>query len=276
MFKIVADSSLDMNEKLKKEVSVKLIPFRLFLDGKEYIDDEKINLSEFFKAMKQSAKASSACPSPNEFIEFFKETGDMFAVTISSKLSGTYNSATLAKKMYEEEFKDGKKIHVFDSLSAASAETLVALKITELINKKATFEEIVEKVEHYIANMRTYFISESLDNLIKNGRISRFKGTLASIMNVKPIMGAEFGEIFLVEKARGSKKAFNRLVDIVLEKGEDLSERILMIAHADNIVRAESLKEEFLEKGNFKDVIIVPTAGLSSLYVDHQGIIISY
>ena len=115
MIKIIGDSSLDMSEELKKTVDVDLIPFHLFLDEKEYIDDKNIDLTEFFKAMKASAKARSACPSPNDFIEKFKEVGDMFVVTISDKLSGTYNSAILAKKMYEEDYDNNKKIHIFNS-----------------------------------------------------------------------------------------------------------------------------------------------------------------
>lgn len=273
--RIIADSSLDMSNDLKKRLQVDLIPFKLYLDGQEFVDDLKLDVADFFVKMKAASKASSACPAPHDFLERFKGVGDCFAVTISSKLSGTYNSATLAKKMYEEEY-GRNKIHVFDSKSAASGETLIAIKLQELIDRKLPFEEIVEQIEAAIRNMTTYFISESLDNLIKNGRISRFKGTLASLMHIKPIMGAEEGEIFMVEKARGSKKAFRRLVELIVEKGEDLSGRVLTIAHADNLERALKLKEELLQKADFKEIVIVPTAGLSSLYVDHRGIIISY
>ncbi|MBN2260388.1 MAG: DegV family protein [Clostridiales bacterium] len=276
MIRVIADSSHDMNEELKKTLVVELIPFKLVLDDKEYVDDQNLDIDNFRKEMLAAGKAGSACPSPNDFLENFKKIGDVFAVTISDKLSGTYNSACLAKTMYEEEYKNGKKIHIFDSKSAAGAETLVSLKIKELVDMSFTFDEIVEKVEDYIANMKTYFISESLDNLMKNGRISRFKGTLATLMHIKPIMGALDGEIVLIEKARGSNKAFNRMVEIVLEKGEDFSGKVLAIAHANNEERAKSLMKIFQEKANFKDIVIVPTAGLSTLYVDNKGIIISY
>jgi DegV family protein with EDD domain len=257
--RIIADSSLDMSEELKKTLEVDLIPFRLYLDGVEYVDDLDIDVPAFFKAMKASAKASSACPSPNEFIENFKKAGEVFVVTISDKLSGTYNSATLAKKMYEEEYGD-KKIHIFNTKAAAAAETLIAIKIANMIEKNHTFNEIVENIELQIKQMTTYFISDSLENLMKNGRISRFKGTLATLMHIKPIMGADQGEIVLFEKIRGSNKAFRRLVEKILEKDEDFSDRIMTIAHAENIERAESLKEELLARGKFKEIIIVPTA----------------
>jgi DegV family protein with EDD domain len=277
MIKIIADSSHDMTEKLKKDLEVDLIPFKLLLDGKEYIDDEKLDIDSFRNEMMNSKKAGSACPSPNDFIEKFKEMGDMFAITISSKLSGTYNSAILAKQIFEEEHDKDKKIHIFDSKCASIGETLISVKIRELVEKSLSFEEIVEKAEDYIANMQTYFISESLENLMKNGRISRFKGTLAMFMHVKPIMGTnDEGEIILFEKVRGSNKAFNRLADMIFEKGEDFSERILAISHADNEERALSLKKALLERGKFKDILVVPTKGLSTLYVDNKGIIVSY
>lgn len=273
--KIIADSSLDLNEDLKQTLPVHLVPFKLYLDGQEYVDDAKLDVKEFLHRMKEAAKASSACPSPHDFLEKFREWGDCFVVTISSKLSGTYNSALLAKQLYESE--GGKhRIHIFDSKSASSGETLLALKLHELLEKKVPFDEIVTRAEDFVRNMTTYFISESLDNLIKNGRISRFKGTLASLMHIKPIMGAEEGEIFMVEKARGSQKAFRRLVELIVGKGEDFSERIMTIAHADNLERAIQLKNELIDRTNFKDIIIVQTAGLCSLYVDNRGIIISY
>jgi len=272
---IIADSALDLNESLKERLGIDIIPFKLLLDGVEYVDDPKLDLAMFRKNMKASQKAGSACPSPNDFIARFKALGDVFAITISSKLSGTYNSAILAKSMYLEEHPDSR-IHIFDSKTAGGGEALIALKIKELMDKNHSFEEIVEKVEQYISGMKTFFISESLDNLIKNGRIPRLKGSIASFMNIKPIMGAIDGEILLFEKVRGSNKAFARMVEMVLEKGEDLSERILSISHANNPERAESLKESFEEKANFKEIILVPTAGLTTLYVDIEGVIISY
>lgn len=276
MFKIIADSSHDMDKKLKKELKVELIPFILLLDGKEYIDDAKMNVVKFMKKMKESKKAGSACPSPNDFLKKFKEAGDIFVITISSKLSGTYNSAILAKKMYEEEHKGVKKIHIFDSKTASGGETLVSVKIRELEKLKYSFDEIVSSVEDYISEMKTYFISESLDNLIKNGRIPKLKGTMAIFLNIKPIMCAIGGEIELVEKVRGTNKAYMRLIDIILENGKDFSDRVLTISNADNEERAKSLQNEFVKRGKFKDVVIIPTGGLSSLYVDNKGIIIAY
>ena len=276
-YKIVADSSCDLNEELEKKLDVSLVPFKIDIDEKSFIDDENLDILEFKKAMKASPNPiRTSCPSPGDFAEEYKKAENIFVVTISAALSGTYNSAILAKDMIMEEFPE-KFVHVFNSKGASITETLVALKINELIGEKLTNLEIVEKVENYIKEMTTYFISESLDNLIKNGRISKTKGLIANVLNLKPLMGAnDEGEIVLVENHRGSKKAFKRLVEIIGESKLNFENRTLAISHADALDRAEDLKKEIKEKYNFKDIIIVETNGLSTAYVNHQGIILAF
>lgn len=276
MKKIIADSSLDLNNKLKK-LNVNLVPFKLYLGDKEYIDDESLNPLDFINDMvKYKGLPKSACPSPKDFLDKISEKKDNFIVTISKELSGTYNSAKLAKKLFDEKNSDGS-VHIFNSKSASVGETLVAIKINELIEKKFSTQKIINQVEEYIENMRTFFVAESLDNLIKNGRISKLKGNLASIFNIKPIMGTNTkGEIILYEKCRGLKKTYRKLKDLVKENGGDMSEKILGISHVNNLKRATYLKELIEEECNFKDIVIMQTGGLSSLYCDDQGIILAF
>ena len=205
-YKIVADSSCDLNEELQKKLNISLVPFKIDVDNESFIDDEDLDTSDLIRAMRNSPNpVRTSCPSPGDFADRYRDENadSIFAVTISSKLSGTYNSAILAKNMIEEEIKN-KFIHVFDSKSASIGETLITIKIQELVEKKLNNLEIVEKVEKYIKEMKTYFILESLDNLIKNGRISKTKGLIANVLNFKPIMGATDGEIELVENNRGT------------------------------------------------------------------------
>ncbi len=274
---IVADSSCDLNPEIADAVDVSIVPFKLYIEGEEYIDDKELNVLNFVSKMIKSPELPrSACPSPNDFMEKFQKAREVFVITISSMLSGTFNSAELAKNLYKEEYPDAK-VHVFDSKSASIGETLIAMRVRELINKGLDFETIVENVETYIASQKTLFIAESLENLMKNGRISKFKGRLATALNIKPIMAAtDEGEIVLVEKARGSNKAFKRLAEMVSERAGNAQERILAISHCDNPSRAEMLKAEIEKHCKFKDIIIVQTAGLSSLYVDNQGIILTF
>jgi len=275
--KVVADSSCDLNEELEKEIEVTLVPFSLHIGDNVYRDDKGLNVKAMIKEMTECPNApKTACPSPNDFIKAFEGPESIFAVTISSALSGTYESAMLAKKMLMETAED-KFIHVFDSLSASIGETLISMKIFELARKNYDNLQIVEKVNEYIKSMKTIFLLESLDNLMKNGRLGKVKGKLATLLNIKPVMEAtEDGNINMVESIRGYKKAFTRFVEIIGEKGEMLEEKVIGIAHCNCLERAEEFKSELLKRYKFKDIIIVETAGLSSVYANQGGLIVSF
>ena len=278
-YKIIADSSCDLNEEIKDKLKVSLVPFKIDVDDKKYVDDENLDTMELIDAMKKSPNpVRTSCPSPGDFAEQYKSTAadNFFVVTISSNLSGTYNSAVLAKNIIKDT-EPNKFIHVFDSKSASVGETLVAMKIHELIEEKVSHLEIIEKVEKYIKEMKTYFILESLDNLIKSGRLSKTKGLLANILNLKPILGSDGdGNIKLFENVRGTKKAFRRLVELIGETGEKLEEKILAISHANALEKAEELKNEIQKRYKFKDIILVKQAGLSTAYANEGGIIIVF
>ena len=261
--KIVADSSCDMNEDLEQKIDVKLVPFKIDVDENSFIDDKDLNVLELINKMKASPNPiKTSCPSPGDFAEEY-DADNVYVVTISEQLSGTYNSAILARDMILEKFPE-RFIHVFNSRSASIGETLIALKIRECIDKKLSNTHLVEQVEQFIEDMKTYFVSDDLSNLVKNGRISRAKGLLINALNIKPIMaGNHEGNIILVDKARGSKKAFKRLVEIIGETGVRFEERTLAISHANALQKALDLKED-LKKYKFKDIIIVETKGLNN------------
>lgn len=275
--KVLADSSCEIPAGLKGQDAIISVPFKLYVDDVEMVDDEQLDVISFIdKMVKASVVPRSACPAPNDFQVHFNGEEDCYIVTISSKLSGTYNSAMLAKSMYLEEVPN-KFIHVFDSKSASIAETLIAMKVLELNNLNLKREALVEKVNEYIAGMTTYFVAESLDNLMKNGRMSKLKGTIATALNIKPIMGADGeGEIKLIDKARGSARAFQRMLELIVENAKNPEERVLAISHVNNLERAMWIKEELIKRCNFKDIVVVQTSGLSSLYCDNQGIILAF
>lgn len=276
-YKIIADSSCDLNSELEKSLNIELVPFNIAIDEKEFKDDKYIVMDDLVKAMKASPNPiKTSCPSPGDFLVSYEKAENIFVVTIASPLSGTYNSAILARDMALEKSPE-KFVHVFDSKGASVTETLTAIKIDELVKKGLVKEEIVEKVEAYIKDMKTYFISEDLSNLIKNGRISKTKGLIATVLNFKPIMGPDDeGNIHLIENVRGSNKAFNRLVEIIGESKKDFKEKILAISHANAPQKAIDLKEKIKSRYDFKDIIIVETKGLSTAYVNHEGIILAF
>lgn len=275
--RIIVDSCVDFNSEIfGKEDYMERIPFKIIIDGEEILDKD-IDTSLLIRKMKSSKnKIVTACPPPHEFLEALRKCKNNFIVTISEKLSGSHNSAIIAKKMLKEESPDSF-VHVFDCKTAASGADLVVLKIKQLIEENVHNTQIIEEVTEYINSMKTLFVLEKLDNLAKNGRISSAKALMGSLLQVIPIMADNGdGEIILKEQVRGKKKAFNRLIEIIGEESIDFKNRILGIGHINAKEKAEKIKEEIKNKYNFKDIIIFEGGGLSTVYADDGGIVVCY
>lgn len=275
-FRIIVDSSVGFNDEVfGNEEYMERIPFKIIIDNEEIID-ENLDKHILLEKMKNSKnKIGTACPSPHDFLQALKKSKNNFIVTISGKLSGSYNSAVLAKEMLEEESQDSF-VHVFDCKSAVSGADLVVLKIKQLIEEKVEKYKIVEEVTEYINNMKTLFVLDRLDNLAKNGRLSSVKALMGSLLQVVPIMIGSDGEIVLKEQVRGKKKAFNRLIEIIGEETSDFKNKILGIGHINAREKAEKIREEIKNRYNFKDIIIFEGSGLSTVYADDGGIVICY
>lgn len=275
MFKIISDSCCDLNDKLKKIMNISIVPLNIQIGNKfiKYGEGSKKLLEE----MKNSLIApKTSSPSPQKFIDAYKGIDKVFVVTLSSKLSSTYNNAMLAKDMFLEEVSK-KFIHVFDSKSAAIGQTLVSLKLYEYLQQNLTENDIVEKVNQYIKEMKTFFILDSFDNLIKSGRISKLAGKVATSLSINPIMrGNDEGDIELVKKVRGTKKALAKLVEIIEKEGINTQNKILGITYCDCYDKAKRLKEMILEKIKFKDIVLIEAEHISSVYADSGGIVIAF
>ena len=276
-YKLVADSCCELIPELKNDLQAESVPLVLSVDGKEYIDDEKLNISEFVEDMKNSKNpARSSCPSPEAFAEKCRESINTFIVTISAALSGSYQSAVMGSDIVKSENPD-KKIHVFNSKSASAGEILVGLKIRECLEHKMDFDAIIETVTEFIDNMKTMFILDKLDNLVKNGRMSKVTGQIATILSLRPIFGSDSeGHIKLFANARGSLKAIGKMVDMIEDFCSDTSKRTLVITHCNNNEHAALVKSMAQKKYSFKDIYIVPMRGLSSMYANDKGIIIAF
>ena len=274
-YKIIGDSCCDFTREEKEKYGIITIPLSLFVDGEEVIDDDDFQQLDFIqKVAKSQQSVKSACPAPEAYMNAYQAEGDIYVVTLSAKLSGSYNSAMVAVDMYEEEF--GKKnIHVFDSKSAAAGQYLICKKIMELAEKGLPFEEVVETVETFIAGMKTYFVLESLETLRKNGRLSNVKAMVANVLNIKPVMSAKDGEIIQLGQARGIQKALTKMVEAMKMEGVNLEEKTLILSHCNNLERANKVKEEILQLAKVKEVIIIDTRGVSTLYANDGGIIIA-
>ena len=276
-FHIVADSCCELTADMKKRGNIEIAPLTLEVGGESILDDETFDQKYFLKRVAECPECpKSACPSPERYMRAFDcEADHIYAVTLSAELSGSYNSAQIGRTLALAA-RPNQKIHVFDSCSASAGELAVSLRIAEYVQAGLGFDEIVSKTEAFIRGMRTFFIAESLDTLIKSGRMGRITGYVASAMSLRPIMTADHGEIKLYEKARGSVRSFTRLVDIIGECSADLSKRTLVVSHCHNERQAAFVAAEARRRYPFRDVVVVPTGGLSSMYVNSGGVIIAF
>lgn len=276
-YKIVVDSCTDLPTQLKEDTSFKIIPLSLMVDEKVFVDNSEFNQKEFLRVMKASPNSpKSACPSPDDYMKEYNNEGDTYVVTLSSELSGSYNSAELAKRLYLED-NPKKNIMVFDSRSASVGQALISMKIKQYISEGHKFDDIVQKVNAFRSGMKTKFVLESLDNLRKNGRLSHLQAIVANVLNIKPVMGATpEGTITKFEQARGITKALISMAKIIERDVIKPQERILAIAHCNCLERANFVKDEILKRVPFMDCFIVDTAGVSTMYANEGGIIVAY
>lgn len=276
-YKIIGDSCTDLPEELKKDEHFYLVPLTLEIDEYTVIDDETFDQKDFLEKVKNSPNCpKSACPTPEAYMELYGGEEDVYVVTLSSQLSGSYNSAELARTLYLEEHPQ-KNILVVDSRTASVGQTLIAMKIQELVESGKTFEEVCQLIDIFREEEGTKFVLESLEALRKNGRLSTVKALLCNTLNIKPIMkGLPNGTIDKADQARGMNKALQKMVDTIVEDVVRPEEKIVAIAHCNNYERAVYTRDKILEKIPFKDAIIVNTAGVSSLYASDGGIIVSY
>lgn len=282
-YKIVIDSCGELTDTLKEDPHYENVALELDVDDYHILDDATFDQQEFLRKVKESPNCpKSSCPPPARFMDAFGEnTEHVYMVTLSSQLSGSYNSAMLAKELYEEQQETGNggkhtQIHVFDSKSASIGETLIGMKIQEYEEAGMPFEEVVEKVDGYIAEMNTFFVLESLETLRKNGRLSNLKAMLATALNIKPVMGStELGTIQQLGQARGMNKALESMVEKMLAVTKNCEEKVLAISHCNCPERAKRVRERIEKLAHFKKIVIVDTAGISSMYANDGGVILA-
>ena len=275
-YKIIIDSCGELTEEMKKSGTFETASLQIDVDGHHIIDDETFDQADFLKRIRESDECpKSSCPSPERYMEEYHcEAEHIYAVTLSAELSGSYNSAVLGKNLYEEEYGE-KDIYVFNSRSASVGETLIGLKIAECEKKGLSFKDVIDTVEAYIEEQHTYFLLETLDILKKNGRLKGLKAVVATALNIKPVMGSTpDGNIQQLANTRGMKKGLVRMVEQIVADLKNPEEKILAISHCNCRERAEAVKNMLLEKAKFKDIIIVDTAGISSMYAADGGVIV--
>ncbi len=277
-FGIVVDSGCDLTniELISNEnIAFNRAALKLQIGNKEFIDDFNLDVKEFMREMTEyKGKTGSAAPSPGDWYSFYEQSESVFAITITGTLSGSLASAQVAKNMFLEKNPE-KKICIIDSKSAGPEITLIVHKLTELISQQLEFDEIVERIENYQRHTHLLFVLESLDNLVKNGRVSAVQGKIAGLLGIK-ILGcaSDEGTLELLKKCRGKYSAYDEAVQVMQEKGYKGSR--VIISHCFNDDKAEYLKKSIKEKYPDSKILIMPTSGLCSYYAEKGGILLAF
>ncbi len=274
---IVLDSSCDLTKKdAEGDIGISIVPLSILVGDKEFVDDESLNVDDLLKAMTIEKKASSsACPSPESFFSEFEKAENTFCFTMTSALSGTYNSARLAKEMIEEKYPQ-KNVHVIDSKSTAGAMVLLKMKACEMIREGKEFSEMAKILDEYQANLDLTFALGGYDNLIKTGRMSKISGILATSLGIRAVaIATKAGEIEVVKKPRGEANAIMAMAQVMKET-KNMENKPVVISHCKNPEGAQMAKEVFLKELKVSEVYINDCKGLTTFYTMEKGLIIGY
>ncbi len=274
---VVVDSCGELTPEMKASGHFATASLTIDVEGHHIVDDDTFDQKDFLRRAAASPEPPhSACPSPSVYQDaFMTEADHLYAVTLSAELSGSYNAAQLGRDLCLEDCPD-KKIYVFNSRSASIGQTLIALKIQECEEAGMSFQQVIDTVEDYIDSQKTWFVLESLEALRKNGRLSNLKARVATVLNIKPVMtSTPIGSIEQLCQVRGMNKALVRMVDSIVDYCDEPEEKILAISHCNCPDRARMVADELRNRlPELRDIIVLDTRGISSLYASDGGIIV--
>ena len=269
--KIVADSSCDMWE--LNGVDFAVAPMTISTDNKHYVDNQELDVHLMSEDLaKYKGVSHTACPSVGSWLDCYEGYDEVFVVTLTGSMSGTYNSAMTAKGIYEEE-NDNVKVHVFDSLSTGPEMRLLIEKLKEMIEEDLPFEEIVEKGQDYLKHTRLFFALKSLHNFAMNGRVNKAVASAIGVLNISIFATAsEEGTIQQISKCRGEKKVVRSMIEHLENAGYHGGK--VRISHADNLKLAHSVRDKILELYPHADIIVYPMGGLCTYYAEIGGLLV--
>lgn len=276
-WKIVVDSGCDFKtvENLPEGVSFQNVPLTIQIGSEIFVDDEGLNIDQMMETLYATkSSAGSSCPSPDAFLQAYQGAENVIAMTITGSLSGSQNSAQLAKNLLLEE-NPVVNVHVIDSLSAGGEMDLIVLELIRLIEAGLSFEEVVKAITDYQSKTKLLFILSKVDNLVKNGRLSKLVGKVVGLLNIRMVGEASSeGKLELLQKARGQKKSVIIAVEELLKAGYKGGR--VVIAHANNIKICQQLAEKIQEKFPEAKVTFLATSGLCNFYAEEGGVLLGY
>ncbi|MDI3548495.1 MAG: fatty acid kinase fatty acid binding subunit [Halanaerobiales bacterium] len=261
--KIITDSAADLPEDIIKEYDIDVLPLLVSADKEVYKDGETITPRELFNNMREGKVYKTSQVPVGDFLARFKKyaenkTGCLY-IAFSSELSGTYQSAVIAREQVREEYPDFD-LDIIDTRCASLGEGLVVYKAAVMAREGKDKEEILKQVKFNAGHMEHIFTVDNLEYLYRGGRVSRTTAFVGGLLNIKPVLNVEDGRLVPIDKKRGRKRVFERMLELMEERGVDLADQTIGISHGDDIEGAESLKE-MIRKRFGPDSFVINTIG---------------
>ncbi len=271
--KIVSDSSSDVLS--MSGVEFASAPLKMIVGEREFVDDASLNVAEMIDYLASyKGKSSSSCPNPSDWLAAFGDADDVFCVTITSGLSGSYDSACLAKRLYEEAH-EGRRVFVIDSLSTGPENRLILEKLQEWIREGREFEDICKQIKEYQTHTGLFFMLRSLKNLANNGRVSPLLAKVVGVIGIGIVgKASDEGTLEATDKCRCERKALKRMVELLQESG--LKKGRVRIAHCQNEAGAKRLRDMLHEVCSRVQIEIFECRGLCSFYAEKGGLLVGY
>ncbi|UGQ07923.1 DegV family protein [Streptococcus anginosus] len=276
-WKIVADSGCDYRtiENLAVDTLFESVPLTIQVGNEIFIDNAQLNIDNMMEKMYTTSSASkSACPSPDDYMKAFDGASNIFVVTITGTLSGSYNSAQVAKRLYLEDHPD-VNIHIIDTLSAGGENDLIIKKLNLLIGQGLSYEEVIKEITTYQTKTKLLFVLAKVDNLVKNGRLSKLLGAVVGLLNIRMVGEAsQDGKLELLQKVRGAKKSLVAAFDELIKAGYAGGQ--IIIAHRNNPKFCQQFSEMVRKRFPQAVIEVIPTSGLCSFYAEENGLLMGY
>jgi DegV family protein with EDD domain len=278
--KLITDGGADFSKSITEKFSFDIVPLNVLIAETSYKSGTELKTDQFYRLMKNSKTLpKTSSPSPNDFYEMYRKHSvddEIIVISLSSSLSSTYESATIGKNMLLEE-EPNRKIEIIDSKTASVGQALLVYRAAQQIENGISFSEIVENITEKANSVTTQFVLDTLENVIKGGRLDRVKGAVASVLNIKLLMEAtDDGRVDMLEKVRGSKKALKRLIENVGVYSEGFENKALSIAHSNCEDKAKEVLEKIKALYPFSEITVTELGPVIGTYAGEGGIVLAY
>ena len=275
--KIITDGSCDLSQKIIEESNVEIVDVTVSFGENSYSTRKDITISQFYEMMKDYKELpKTSCPSPNQFLDAFDcEEENIIVLCLTSKLSGIYNSAVLAKNMYEEENGNKKRIEIIDTTTGSIGQALLVSKVANMIDEEKSMDEIIDTIEKLRHEVIFYGALHTLENAIKGGRINAIAGKIIGALNLKAIVHITDGLVKPMDKARGDKNSINKVIDYIKNNIHKTSGTKLAIGHANCLEKALKIKNVLENYHNFEEIHIMEVGPSMGVYTSEGAVLVA-